>query len=239
LLAYAVTMEAQITATLNHMPNGVDEVTLRNDSAIAVVAFAVTAKQFPRTDFASGAPVVFYSDPLIEPENKPLPANEERTVMRIATPRRSWEPDPNARRVLEGTVVAAGVLADGTTTGDAALLTRLILRRSNTLLAVETSIETLSEAGRRNIPRNQLIEQFQKMADSMNRWYVPVEQQVGREVYQSIMGRLLNLPPAEPGAAFPPAAFIASETASLNRRRVSLLESQPGLEDAVLVVSAH
>jgi len=237
VLACVFSLHAQISTTLNRLPNGLDELRIRNESSIPVVAFAVTAWQLPQTENSIKAPVVVYSDALIEPASKPLLAGEDRVAMLRGYPRplRAPAPDPSARHVLQGPVAAAGFFADGTTTGDAALLTRLILRRSNMLLAVETSIETLSDAGRRNIPRNQLIEQFQKMASSMNRWYLPAEQQVGRGVYQSIMGKLLNLPIGEPGSAFPPAAFIGQETAALNRQRVLLLESQPSLEDAVLV----
>jgi len=50
------------------------------------------------------------------------------------------------------------------------------------LLAVETTLETLSDARRRNLSRDQLIEQFRRMADSVRRWYLPSEQQVGRRI---------------------------------------------------------
>ena len=142
---------------------------------------------------------------------------------------------PSGRRLLEEPIVAAGILADGTTTGDAALLTRLIWRRSNMLLAVETALETLSDAGRHNVPRDSLIQQFRKMANPLNRWYLSPEQQVGRGVYQSIIGKLMNLPQGEVGSPFPPAAFVAQETAILNRQRVILTESQPCLADAALI----
>ena len=82
--------------------------------------------------------------------------------------------------------------------------------------------------------RVQLIEQFRKLADSLNRWYLPPEQQVGRSLYQSIVGKLMDLPEAPGGSPFPPSSFVAEETVKLNRQRVTLLESEPGLADAFL-----
>jgi hypothetical protein len=133
--------------------------------------------------------------------------------------------------------VVAGIFADGSTTGDPALLGRLLLRRSNLLLAVELSLDALADAGRRNIPREQLIRYFQKLADFDRRWSLPLEQQVGGDVYQSLVAKLTNLPEGEPGSPFPPESFVAKETALLNRRRVALLESKPSLADAAFLGS--
>lgn len=97
------------------------------------------------------------------------------------------------------------------------------------LLAAQTAMENLSDAGRRNVPRDQLVTEFRKMSDSMWRWYVPVEQSAGRTLYRSIADKLLRLPEGETGAAFPPTRFVEEEMAALNARRVALSRSQPAL----------
>jgi len=169
-----------------------------------------------------------YSDPLIEPAAKPLLAGEERSVMKMG-----MAPGLNTpgERFFREPIVTAGILADGTMIGDPALIAGLVLRRSNMLLAVETTLETLSDAGRRNVPRDQLITQFKKMADSLRRWYLPPEQQVGLSIYQSMIGKLMNLPDVQYGSPFPPATFVAEETVTLRQQRVTLSESQPSLAD--------
>jgi hypothetical protein len=231
LLACAFSLAAQITTTLSRLPDGLDEIRIRNNFATGLLAFVVTVKQAPLSPAASNAPFVVYSDPLIDPASKPLLAGEERVAMVSGFRDRSGK----HLRLLDEPIVIAGIFADGVTTGDAALLTRLLLRRSNMLLAVETSLETLSDAGRHSIPRDQLIKQFRKMTDSLNRGYLPPEQQVGRGLYQSIVGKLMSLPEGELGAPFPPSSFVVEETAILNRQRVALAESQPSLVDAALV----
>ena len=230
--ASAFSLNAQIATTVNRARDGMDELRIQNNSATSLVAFVVTVKQAPRSPYSPDPPFVVFSDPLIEPAAKPLLAGEERVLMRRGAPPSRG---PSVGRLLEEPIVAAGIFADGVTSGDAALLTRLVLRRSNMLLATETALEILLDAGRHNIPRNQMIRQFRTMADSLNRWYLPPEQQAGRGVYQSIVGKLMNLPEVRAGAPFPPADFVAEETATLNQQRVRLLGSQPRLSDAAFL----
>jgi hypothetical protein len=233
-LACAFSLHAQISTTLKRLPKDFVEVSIRNNSGVSLAAFAVTVSQGPRSALSSLPPIVLYSDPLIEPEDRPLMPGEDRVVLtsgdRMVEVRGAFR-----GLVLEEPIAAAGVLADGSTTGEAALLARLMLRRSNMLLAVETTLETLSDAGRHNVPRDQLIEHFKKMADSVRHWYLPAEQQIGVSLYQSMVGKLVNLPEEPLGSPFPPATFLARETAMLNRMRVPLLESQPSLADEAVI----
>lgn len=248
VFACAFSLAAQITTSLKRLPNGMDEVRIRNNSRTSLVAFVVSAKPVPRSAGSPPArdlgdrnsPLVVYSDPLIEPEARPLSASEERvaTVSGVAftsDPFGRGVLPPFGKRLLEDSILAAGIFADGTTTGDAALLTRLLSRRSNMLAAAETAMDMLADAGRHNVPRDQLIEQFKKMARSVSHSYLPPEQQVGRDLYQSIIGKLMDLPAEPVGSPFPPSAFVEQETAMLNRQRVALLESQPSLGDAAFI----
>lgn len=238
-LVSTFSLDAQITTTLNRSPNGLDEISIRNTSATSLVAFVVAAKQVIRSDYSTGAPFVEYSDSLLDTAAKPLLANEQRVVMvrGIGFSEPAKIPGQPIRHLVEEPVLAAGIFADGTTTGDTALLSRLISRRCSMLQAVETALEILSDAGNRNISREHLIAQFRKMADSVRRWYLPADQRVGLGVYQQMMGKLMNLPDIPVGAPFPPATFVTQETKRLNQQRVMLLESQPALEDANLISS--
>jgi len=255
-LVCAVSLDAQIVTTLNRLSNGSSEIRIRNTSSLSLTAFVISAAVVG-TNHADGetadnhAPYVAYYDPAIDSTMEPILSNQERTLPPVAvmcaTPQRSlaavlrheeeknlpsltWAGRTASFCYLEQPITA-GILADGSTTGDAGLLGRLMLRRSNMLLAVETALETLADAGGRNVPRDRLIEQFRKMADSMRRWYLPPEQQVGSGVYQSIVGKLMNLPEQQLGAPFPPTDFVARETGMLNRQRVILLGSKPSLAD--------
>src|SRR5262245_60927036 len=130
LLAFALSLNAQITATLNSS-NGLDHVTIRNNSTASLVAFVVTVYQAPRSHFSTRAPLVVYSDPLIDPGTTPLPASEERVVITrgagFSGPRGMG---PSAKKALAEPIVTAGIFADGTTTGDPTLLGRLTMRRA-------------------------------------------------------------------------------------------------------------
>lgn len=232
LLASASSLQSQIVATLSRSPGGMPELRIRNSSAASLTAFSIGMN--PKyLDAEDRAPFLAFFDTLID-DTAPLEPNHERTV---PVPLR-LRPGRTIEDLFEPPIIVAGILSDGTTTGDAVLLTRLMVRRRNMLLAVETTLETLSDAGRRNVPRDQLTQQFRKMADSMWRWYVPLEQQVGRRLYLSIIEKLRTIPAGPVGSPFPPSAFVAAETTTLNKLRVSLLESQPSLANARLI-SAH
>jgi hypothetical protein len=229
LLACAGLLESQIVASLDRSPAGTPEVRIRNDAPIGITAFAVAINPVPGEADHRG-PCMLFFDATID-EALPLQPNQERTfpIMFRGRPGRKVE------ELFEPPVMTAGVLEDGSTTGDPVLLARIVARRGNMLLAVETTLEMLSEAGRHNVPREQLVEQFIKLANSLWRWYVPVEQQVGRGLYLSTADKLSNVPEGGVGSPFPPSAFVADETAILNRRRVLLLESQPGFTSATLI----
>jgi hypothetical protein len=79
------------------------------------------------------------------------------------------------RRVAlyEPPIAVAAVFADGTTRGDAVLVSSLLSRRGSLLQAIDLAREMLSNAGVHNVPRNQLIQHFRLLADSVSRWYLP------------------------------------------------------------------
>jgi hypothetical protein len=241
VLACAFSLDAQITATLNRLPDGSTQVNVRNDAAVSLSAFALSVNYVSERP-TSDAPIVVYVDPVIDMfpaanlrvermATGPLLPNQEFTML----PEHMIAVSRLGARPLFDQPITAGIFADGKTTGDTALLSRLMLRRSNMLLAVDTTLESLAEAGRHNVPRDQLIKQFRKMVDSMDRWYVPSEQQVGSRLYQSMIGKLMDLPEVPAGSPFPPTPFVERETAMLTLQRATLSESQPSLAVASMV----
>ena len=235
-LVCAFSLNAEITAVLNRFPARSPEIEIRNNSTVSLTAFAISMAPKAQ-DGVHSAPFMMYVDTTVDTDRlvsyrlkttMPLLPNQEYAVP-VPTRLRPAQPRED---LFEPPIVTAGVFADGTTTGDAVLLARLIVRRSNMLQAVELTRAMLSDAGAHNVPRRQLIEQFRKMADSVSHWYLPPEQQVGRTLYQSIIEKLMNLPELRFGSPFPPTAFVEQETELLNRQRTTLLESQPTLGSA-------
>jgi hypothetical protein len=243
-IACTCSVRAQISTTLNRLPTGEVRITVRNNSNRSLTAFAVSANVIPMNPAAgirnaSDALWVAYHDSAIDLTMKPLPPNQERVVPgRVkCIPKGLWSkeareaiPESNCDQ-LEQPLETAGIYSDGSTTGSAVLLTRLMLRRSSMLLAIDSASAALSEAGKHNYPRGQLVEQFRKLVDSASGWYLFPEQQVGRDLFESIIGKLKNLPQGDLGAPFPPTVFIEEETARLKQMRVALWESQPSLAD--------
>jgi len=234
-VVWAVSMDAQIVTTLNRLPNGSSQITIRNNGAMPLTAFAVSVDVVgERLELgpASLAPLDTYYDPATDFITQPLPPNRDRALgpakvfCKASSGLTPWAPCELKQPI------AAGIYADGTTTGDRALLAKLFTRRSSMLLAVETALDMLNDAGQRNIPRAEWIEQFQKMADLARRWYVPREQQIAGNVYQSIVEKMVNLPE---DARLVPASFVTQEAARLRRQRLRLMESQPSLAEAAII----
>jgi hypothetical protein len=183
---------------------------------------------------------VDYHDSAIDLTMKALPPNQERTIpgrVRCLFSKGTFldkDPKPipaSSCDQLEQPLAVAGIYDDGSTTGSPVLLTRLMLRRSSMLLAIDTATAALTEAGKHNYPRGVLIEQFRQLVDSASGWYLFPEQQVGRGLFESIIGKLKNLPQGELGEPFPPSAFIAEETTRLKQMKVALWDSEPSIAD--------
>jgi hypothetical protein len=247
-LLCAICLNAQVATTISRLPDGSTEIRVQNNAPVELVALAIVAK----IHGSSHAPFEAYDDSAtrLGPNREttyqilltPLAPNKEvkvQVVMLCGTDRDVIAVPPRADKKtralceLEQPITAA-IFADGSTAGEASLLTRMALRRSNMLLAVDTTLDTLSDAGHRNLPRQQLIEEFKKMADALNRWYVVPEQRVGRDLYESIAGKLMNLAEVAAGMPFPPDSFVEQETRVLREQRAVLLQSQASLAETGL-----
>jgi hypothetical protein len=238
VLACAFISDAQITAHLKTSPDGSNEIIIKNNGAVSLAAFAIAAhrKGEDQTLRALPAnsldpPARFYFDSTMDLAVTPLLPNEERKVAQSSVMLSRADAERHFI-IFEEPIVTGGIFADGAIAGDAVLISGLMLRRSNMLLAVETTLETLSDAGGRNIPRDQLIEQFRRMAEFVNHWYIPPEEQISRSLYLSMIEKLLHVPEGPLGSAFPPTGFVERETAALRQQRAALVESRPSLEAA-------
>lgn len=241
LLGCAVSLNAQLVATLNRLPEGSIEIRVRNNSTVSLTAFAVKVDYAAKNTAGDTRPHID-----LDPDTVYVDTATDTTLQALE-PTREYAYEPRFRSrgggptpvrqmlkqidLSEHTLTTAAVFSDGTTTGDKALITRLIVRRSNMLLAVDLALEALADAGRRNVPREQLIGVFKRLADTARRGYLLPEQRVGLDLYQAIIGKLINLPTLEAGAPFPPNDFVGRETGVLRQQRTALIESQPNLFD--------
>jgi hypothetical protein len=233
LVMCGLSLNGQITAVLTKFA-GRSQVDIRNNSTADLTAFAISIS--PAYNSSALAPFVFYFDAAVDADGfetyeQPILPNQKFAV-------------PVMFSILTGhpidlygpPIVSAAVFADGNTTGDETLLSRLKARKGYMLQTVDLAREILAGAGSRNVPRNQLVEQFRLLANSVNRWYLPLEAQVGRPLYQSIAEKLMTLPELQLGSPFPPTAFVEQEMAMLNRERTALLESKPRLADTAGII---
>jgi len=98
LLVWAFPLVAQIVPALHRSPNGVDQVRIRNDFAQPAVAFVISVPRLPpdapeapeaaaaRSSAAADAPLLLFSDPLIDSTRQPVAPGEERTAVGIIGP---------------------------------------------------------------------------------------------------------------------------------------------------------
>ncbi len=182
MIAWAPSLDAQVTALLNKLPDASTEIRLRNDSAKSVAAYATSTRwqrQSPANPDLSELvllfidPTVYFLKPLNVCLNAAgeLPPGEQCAVERLPT---------SGKPVFEQPVVAA-IFTDGSTTGDGALLTQLLSRRSSMLSAVDLAVETLRDAGHTNVPRHQLVR-------SLKSWRILCA--VGTYRLSSVLGRI-------------------------------------------------
>jgi hypothetical protein len=219
LLSCVFSLEGQVTARVSKLPNGSNRITIRNDGAIPLVAYAVAANVRGRDHL----PVIVYSDLTVAPLLQDHEISETLSI---------WCGDSgqllatNARDLCElDNPRIGGVLANGLTIGDPLLVTRMLYRRHSTLLALDTTLNTLSEATRLDVSIDQIIREFTRMADSLRHQYLFPEQESAREIYQDIAGKLINLAKIPSGSPF--SAFVAEQSGILKQERSALYKSQP------------
>src|SRR5260370_26006854 len=144
VLACAFSLNAQITAVIKRFPARSPEIEIRNNSTVSLTAFAIGTP-----------PLMLYVDTAVATD--PLVSHLLNTTMPLLPNQRYAIPLPARSRsrppledLSEPPIVTSGVFADGTTTGDPALLARFITRRANMLRAVRSARLYPSHAARRN-----------------------------------------------------------------------------------------
>src|SRR5438874_13406135 len=120
LLACVSALPAQITVTLHTRLEGSTEIRVRNDAAVTLTAFAVGLKD---SNGVYDGPLTVYADAAIDTAAAPLLANEERLVNEGRFVMRNGK---RTYAVFERPIASAGIFSDGTTTGDTAMVSRLI-----------------------------------------------------------------------------------------------------------------
>jgi hypothetical protein len=150
LFGCALSLDAQITAALNRLSDGSIEVRIRNDSAVSLTAFAIRVDHATTSGMGDTRRTMYidrdtvYVDTAIDASLRALqPAQEHayKPHLRGRGPAPLPQVLSDERKQLpkqidlsEYTVIISGVFADGNTSGDTGLVTRLMLRRSNMLL---------------------------------------------------------------------------------------------------------
>lgn len=138
-LTWVTSIGAQIRATLDRSAAGVPELRIRNNSDVKLDAFAVALNPTPQAE--DQTQFVAFSDPVVD-DAASLEPGGERVIPVLQRSR----PGKQLKDLFEPAALAAGIFADGTMAGDPVLLSRIMVRRCNMLLAVETSLEMLSDA---------------------------------------------------------------------------------------------
>ena len=229
LLGCIFSLDAQITVRVIQMPDGSNRTTIRNDGVIPLVAYTMAA-----TVRGGGhSSVAVYSDLTVNPllQNQELSETLSLSCVDAGQlPAAFATGNRNERKEHLCELDQprfGGVLANGSTIGDPVLFTRTLLRRHGALLALDTALDTFFDASRRNLSREQLIQEFMRRADSLGYWHLFSEQESVREICLDMVGKLMNLANVPSGAKSSMLSFIAEQSGMLKQQRSALLKSQP------------
>ncbi|HYP06736.1 MAG TPA: hypothetical protein VER03_10945 [Bryobacteraceae bacterium] len=119
LVAGGLLLRAELIVHVRASGAGVPEVQVRNGGSVAVVAFAVATNSTREAEDQD--PFVVFFDSLVD-GSPAMDAGGERVVPVL----KLLHSGKRMEDVLELPVLAAAIHADGTTTGDAVLLTRMV-----------------------------------------------------------------------------------------------------------------